>query len=91
MMTTFLFPCLHPGTENPHKYKSTNTNNATTPNRFTDPLLGDLGELNGGVIYPFGSDASFLPDKILTNNFVPSFIPIVRNSVHLWAARGEPE
>lgn len=83
MMITFLFLCLYPGTENPHIYKSINTNNATATVRFADPLLGNLGELSGGVIYPFGSDVPFLLGRILTKNFVSTFIPIFRNGAHL--------
>jgi hypothetical protein len=52
MITTFLFPLPHPGTENPKRYNSINAINTVMATRFAKPPLRRLGAVNGGVMYP---------------------------------------
>ena len=80
-ITTFLFSCLYPGTVNPHKYHIIKINNASAPIRRLDEfLLCNVGECNGGVIYPaILDDAPLFLSNMSTRRLVSKFILNLRS------------
>ena len=85
IITTFLFSRLYPGTLNPHRYSNIKINKATTTIRRLDELLpADMGECNGGVIYPvIFDDAPLLLGNMSTSRVVSNFILNVRSGNQL--------